>query len=402
MHTDNLVKTFIQKHPKCIVHSGGPYVRTQDIDICVLQGSSELPDLYGDIKEALPRLSYRGVLLIKDIQKNNVPDSRLVQLLLYLETTNPSLTVEVINTYPSGVIAIRRSTVPLTLFPTAEAMKTISDIRVDHNIGWGIFKIHEWMHVPWIADMLMTKAVKDPVDLVYTLADAPSNDDNESLRISLRSVHKNFENIRNVWVVTDNPPTWLNNAQVIREKDTFTNCKDANIINKVLAACKHPDVTDRFIFMSDDQAVNTKIPANRVSPVFNIKGLQYYINSDGHNRWTTRMENTLKTVSRLGGDCRVNWDSHVPQPIDKDRFIDVMNRLPYTTLPGLCINTAYFGAIYEPPLIPQDDVKQTFEECIPGPIQLIKPYIGYNDKGYNSGLREVLMDTFNDPCIYEK
>ena len=402
MHTDNVIKIFIEKHPGCTLHSGGSYTRQNPIDLCVLDGASDVHGLYHDTVEALPKLSTHGVLLIKDIQKSGKPNTHVLQLMSFLDVSSPGIPIEVVNTSPSGFVAIHKPTSSINLPPTEEGVKALTNLKINTEIGWGIFKIYDWMHVPWIADMLMTKAVRGPVDLVYTLADAPSADDNESLRLSLRSVHKNFENVRNIWVVTDNPPAWLNNATIIRAKDTFTNCKDANIINKVLAACNHTDVSDRFLFMSDDQIVNAKIPVNRVSPVFNIKGIQHYTGYSGSNRWTMRMENTLKIISKLGGETRINWDSHVPQPIDKDKFIDVMNRLPYTTLPGVCINTAYFGAIYEPPLIPQDDVKQTFEDIIKVPINLTKPYIGYNDKGYKSGLREVLLNTFNEPCMYEK
>jgi hypothetical protein len=223
---------------------------------------------------------------------------------------------------------------------------------------------------------------------------------NEELRISLRSVDAFGHNLRKIWIVTDNKPDWVTNIGHIKCPDTYNNCKDANLINKILAACSHPEVCDRFIFMSDDQVLNCHIALNTISPSFNPRGIDHFDPNNG-NKWAKRMYNTLKYIENRGGDASVNWDSHCPQPIDKRKFMEIMFTLPYTTLPGMCINTAYFGNKLEPAIIAQSMVKTTFETSPEGVITLDKQFIGYNDTGYRSGLREKLLEKFPNKSKYE-
>lgn len=229
-----------------------------------------------------------------------------------------------------------------------------------------------------------------------------SVDDNEELKIALRSIATHAINKGTVWLVGNNTPAWATNVHVLHIDDPFTNNKDANIIRKVIRACADPRVSDNFMFWSDDQVLLKGTDISKQIPVFNPRGLPQFYAAQSKNRWTSRMINTLELVGRHGGCQSINWDSHVPQPINKLKFMEAMEHMPYSSCPGVCINTAYFGYIKEKPIMHQDTVKQTFEDIIKGPINLTKPYIGYNDKGYKSGLREVLLNTFNEPCMYEK
>ena len=135
-------------------------------------------------------------------------------------------------------------------------------------------------------------------------------------------------------------------------------------------------------------------------PVYNNRGIDCF--SDPKSKWAARMHNTLMTVKAYGGDVSCNWDSHVPQPIDKNKFSHIMRGLDFVKLPGLCINTAYFGVKGETPRCHQESVKRTYENDLCTSYELDKIFVGYNDAGYNSGLREALFKRFDAPCKYEK
>lgn len=237
-------------------------------------------------------------------------------------------------------------------------------------------------------------------DIVFTLAGAHSPTDNEELRIALRSIDEYGEGVGKIWIITDNPPKWLTGVNIINVPDTVTNNKDANLINKLRKACSTPEVSDRFIYWSDDQAITSRIAMRDIFPVYNCRGFDYF--KGGGGKWKCRMEHTLKVVEDAGGNTSVNWDSHVPQPIDKCLFESIMSKADYTTLPGLCINTAYFGLKGENPRFNQRDYKRTYEDDKSKIFDLDLLFVGYNDAGYKSGLREALLYKFPDKSRYEK
>lgn len=370
MTGQKLIDIYIKyKQPK-VYHTGGRYVGKDPIDIAVLLYSNKC-SMHEWISVCINNLADDGHIFIHQTEGFCGDTIRDI-----VSDSSYSVDILDVSTEPSRTYVITKS----------RTKSTLLSVPPDY--------------LSWVHESVCTKPVNGSVDVVYTLADAPSNTDDEELRISLRSVASFGVNLGTVWVVSNRLPEWLANVNHIKVPDTYNNCKDANIINKVLAACEDNRVSDRFIFMSDDQVFNTKIPLNRLSPTYNPRGIRHFSLTDG-NRWSKRMHNTLRYIENAGGCADINWDSHCPQPIDKDKFYDIMTHLPYTTIPGMCINTAYFGNKLEPALIPQNMVKNTFEGVCEGSIILNKAFIGYNDAGYRSGLREKLLEKFPNKAEYE-
>lgn len=371
MTGQRLIDIYIKYRQPQVYHTDGLPIGKDPIDIAVLSNSNNKNRLYDRISACLRNLADDGHIFLS--QTGGRYDDTIQSIV-----EDPSYSVDILDvgTIPSRTYVITKS----------RAKSTLVSVSPDY--------------LSWVHEAVCTKPVTGLVDVVYTLADAPSDTDDEELRISLRSVATFGVNLDKVWIVSDRLPDWITNVNHLKVPDTYNNCKDANIINKVLAACTEDRVSDRFIFMSDDQVFNTKIPLNRISPTYNPRGIKHFSLTDG-NRWSKRMHNTLRHIENAGGCPNINWDSHCPQPIDKAKFYEIMTGLPYTSLPGMCINTAYFGNKLEPALIPQNMVKNTFEGVCEGSIILNKAFIGYNDAGYRSGLREKLLEKFPNKSKYE-
>ena len=257
--------------------------------------------------------------------------------------------------------------------------------------------------MPWqssVLSQIRCNQRHDTTDIVFTLADAESATDNIELRITLRSIEKNARDVGNIWVATGNPPKWLTGVNIVESYDDIPDNKDANLINKVRAACGIPDLSSKFIYWSDDQVLTGTMSLNDMFPVYNPRGLSDFQITG--NKWHRRMHNTLELVRKHNGNASINWDSHVPQPMDKYLFESIMSSVDYTTSPGLCINTAYFGILGESPRWSQNEFKRTYENCDNCNYRLDKLFVGYNDKGFNSGLKDVLLKEFSTPSIYEK
>lgn len=406
MNASHLFERFICAYNPVTIAKNSECINTSNIDCCLIDDYVNPSDLWNKLIHAVFNAN-TGCNIFIDVGSRICPGEPVpysASLALIASSLAIDVDLTTVDASPSSTIIIKVYSKNIRLTQNILNIVDFSkfNTRIASNIYCGTLNVRKPHDIPWVGQIMRTSQYigDGKLDIVFTLAGADSSTDNEELRIALRSIDKHIKCLGNVYIVTEKLPDWVDNVHMIYARDVYTNNKDANLISKLLKASESSEVSDRFIYWSDDQVVTSDISLKTVVPVYNNRGINHFLNST--SRWGKRMLNTLELVRRNGGNASCNWDSHVPQPVDKHRFIDVMSRMPYTTLPGVCINTAYFGSIYEPPLIAQDSVKQTFEAAISGPIEFTKPYIGYNDKGYYSGLREVLLERFPDKCIYEK
>lgn len=223
----------------------------------------------------------------------------------------------------------------------------------------------------------------------------------EELRIVLRSLEKHAKNLGKVFIVTDCGPSWLKNVRLIAHGDPHKHNKDANLIEKVITACNCDDLSDKFIFWSDDQALVQDYDLYSHTPVYNNRTVQWFIKANSTNRWIKRMLNTFKMLQDRGKGINFNWESHTPQPMNKHLFPSIMESVDFRANEGMAINTTYFGLLEAPPIIEQQMIKDTFENSHQSPV-FKHPFIGWNDSGYTGGLRKVLLDTYKESSKYEK
>lgn len=237
-------------------------------------------------------------------------------------------------------------------------------------------------------------------DIVIPLS-KESQSNNLELRMALRSIERYGKNVGQVWIVTEAELPWAQNLNIIKQGDPIKNNKDANLINKVITACKHSDVADRFMFWSDDQLLQSDVDLDNAPVVFNPRGLLDLQNTG--NKWQRRLYHTLAYVAKETGiSLTYNFDSHVPQPYNKKAALDVFTSVPYMEQPGFCINTIYYGMLRTPPQLHQKIAKTTFEKgtlCI---TNNMKPYVGYDNASFLAGIWLWLVGRFPEPSKYEK
>lgn len=170
------------------------------------------------------------------------------------------------------------------------------------------------------------------MDVVYPLSKSSQWSNHNELRYSLRSVEK-FVPVRNVYLIGFKPE-WATNVIHIPFSD-FHVVKDANIISKVLRAC-YEDLTAEFIRLSDDQYFLTP-----------YKKAYYYKPDlqDGEKQWLKRCFNT-KDVLLTQKKPIYNYDCHVPQLIDKKKYVDIMLQATWGQGVGLLVNSYYFNTLF--------------------------------------------------------
>ncbi|MBE6366330.1 MAG: hypothetical protein E7052_00255 [Lentisphaerae bacterium] len=237
------------------------------------------------------------------------------------------------------------------------------------------------------------------VDIVIPLG-STSKYANFELRMALRSIHKYGRHCRNIYLVGSDIPTWVRNCRIIEYPDHHRHNKDANLIDKLLAAAQLPDLSRKFIFWSDDQVALHRFSAVALQPAYNRRSAAAF---DRQRIWHRRMKNTLEYLQKHGCSIKYNWDSHLPQIMDKELFCRIMSQVNYTAEPGFCINTLYFGLLNTPPVVEQSQIKKTIERgefltALPGD----KLFLGYNDSALQGNLAGLLLEHFPHASVFEE
>lgn len=244
--------------------------------------------------------------------------------------------------------------------------------------------------------------VPDTIDVVYPLSKESRWQDNE-LRYSLRSLERNLVGLGRIFIV-GHKPAWLTNVIHVPAADANPHNKDANIIDKLLLAC-HAGVSDRFLFCSDDQLLLVPTNAADLRPYhigcLKKKPPQFW----GGGRWKRGLRRTYDLLLARRVQT-FHYDSHIPQPMDRQQFAEIMGGIDYYAGDGYTVNTLFFNlalkhhkrlpsikACFERPVIDSGEVRHR----IAG-----KTFLGYNEGGLTPALKVTLAELFPVPSRFER
>lgn len=241
--------------------------------------------------------------------------------------------------------------------------------------------------------------LKQYINIVIPLSRG-SKHHNWELRMALRSIERYSSFCGKIFVMTDEPPDWLQNVEIIPQRDRHQHNKDANIIEKLLAAACRDDLSRNFIFWSDDQLALQPFDCRKLQPVFNRRRKEDF-SSD--SIWHRRICHTFEYLEKQGKKLYWNWESHTPQILNKHLFKKIFSSTKdYLEPPGFGINTFYYGSLDTPPLLIQEKVKFTLEKSIN--IRYLptdKLFLGYNDAALQGDLKELLQKHFTRRSRFE-
>lgn len=242
----------------------------------------------------------------------------------------------------------------------------------------------------------------DIIDVVYPLSKESRWQDNE-LRYSLRSLDCNLIGLGRVFIV-GHKPAWLTNVIHIPADDANRHNKDANIINKLILAC-HAGASDRFLFCSDDQLLLAPVKAADLRPYhigcLKKKPPQFW----GGGRWKKGLRRTYELLLARHAQT-FHYDAHVPQPMDRHQFAEIMGGIDYHAGDGYTVNTLFFNlALKRHQRLPS--IKANFErpEIDAGEVRRKikgKTFLGYNEGGLTPALKTVLAELFPVPSRFEQ
>jgi glycosyltransferase involved in cell wall biosynthesis len=247
------------------------------------------------------------------------------------------------------------------------------------------------------ASDFQAKTSTDKIDVVISLSAGSRHNDAE-LRYCLRSIERHFEELGQVWIV-GHKPTWLRGVRHMPFGDRHRS-KDVNIIRKIAAACRS-GLSDRFVFWSDDQVLLRPLVWPQLGP---------YVWRDlaakpaNGKRWHRRLLATRDWLASRGLPT-MHGDTHVPIPMDRKKFLELVSGGGWDDGDGLTVGTWYVNQTgTDSPTM--GDRKATLEglrsmaqtrAAVAG-----RWFLGYNDAGFTSDLRAVLDELFPEKCRWEE
>lgn len=156
------------------------------------------------------------------------------------------------------------------------------------------------------------------MDFVYTCRDG----ENEELRYSIRSVVKNYEDA-NIWVVGGKPDWYVGNYIPVKQASN----SHTNQFHNLLTACNSDQISNNFILMNDDFFI-----INKIKNIDHFYGgllkdkINLYMDLTGDTIYVRRLVQTLDRLNKYGIDDPLDYELHVPFPVEKDKFKMVLEK----------------------------------------------------------------------------
>jgi hypothetical protein len=240
------------------------------------------------------------------------------------------------------------------------------------------------------------------MDIVYPLANLSKFKNDLELRYSLRSLDCQ------PWVdrvfLIGHRPVFVKDIIHIPCGDPYKNCKDANIINKILRACQE-DVSDRFVVNSDDQIFLQEVAESDMSIFIENpdKTIEYKIKSRTNN-WHKRVFETVQWCFGSGFAGHV-FQSHTPYIIDKKLYPAVMSQVAWGRGNGFTTHIYFNITEKSPGLEPKNRTAR-----VRHPISIKKVYravdgrkfLNFNNSGFDKGVMSYLQEKFPNRSRWEK
>lgn len=231
-------------------------------------------------------------------------------------------------------------------------------------------------------------------DIVIPLNADGSGNNNDEIRYCLRSIERNLIGYRYIIVVCSNPPRWLKNVAVVNVSET--NRKAITLFNKRIEAAKISDA-DNIILWSDDQVLLKKVNALDI-PTLRV-GFTPMSKCLLETNWHKILRNTARVLDDNGKSCW-NCESHSPCVFDRKKFISLENLFEreINEEPGIVTGSLYHN-YFESIMHDINLFKTTFDSKLCKNSMTkekigARMFLGYNNIGFENGVKEFLLESF--------
>lgn len=202
------------------------------------------------------------------------------------------------------------------------------------------------------------------MDVIYPLGKGTCWN-NFELLYSIQSVKKYLKGHRNIYIIGEHPGFEFGFIH-IPHIDRFD--KDTNICDKVAVACRHPDVSDDFVFMNDDVYFNKPMRCEDI-PVTYIGELRERATNKVQNKfYKIVLMNTYNALIKKWLPTK-DFDGHMPQVFNKKKFLDAASGYHWRIKHGFAVKSIYYNT-HRVEGVMYPDMK------INKPVQNVPAYVG--------------------------
>jgi hypothetical protein len=242
------------------------------------------------------------------------------------------------------------------------------------------------------------------VDVVYVLGSGSKWYNNE-IRYSIRSIQQNLSGYRKIFVVGADPG-FLTGVIHVPCNDIYRGNADGNIIHKILHLIKTTgnQLTDEFVFMSDDQFFLMPFDARDLKLYYCVDMAQVPDTYFPNLTWRNRLKHTRDYLI-AGGKTAYNFDVHIPVLFNKELFSAIFSSCNYATGAGYTIVSVYANNLQNGvPVKLSGEKAEFFRPMSLADINYFAQsatFLAINDSGLNPSMKEFLENQFPKPSIYE-
>lgn len=234
------------------------------------------------------------------------------------------------------------------------------------------------------------------MDIVIPLGTGSKWNNNE-LRYGLRSIQKFIKGDYKVFIVGERP-AWLQNVIHIPFKEGRDGTK--NICNKVLEACKHPDLSEDFIFTNDDIFLQEPI-ASDYPFYYDFQLIEKLKNRAFMGSYFRAQVNTMEALKAQGYPT-LNYDTHLPIIYNKILFPAAMSLYDWSIPFGYVVKSLYANTVglKGTHIL---DCKLNKRRVKDETARIIKkrPAFSIGDGGLNENLKALIHELYPNPSKYE-
>lgn len=234
------------------------------------------------------------------------------------------------------------------------------------------------------------------VPVVIPLGCGSTNGD-EELRLLLRSLEANAEDLGEVYLVTTCAPEWVQNVVVVPVRDVYPDCKDANLFAKTHEAIRRHNL-GAFCWAADDNVLLCKMRLADIPAIHSHRPLSVFQQPDG-SKWQRRVRDTLEWAKRRDVHLEHDCECHCLQLFDGQAILRGMEGVSFYPEAKTIYTTWRVVTDTWRDTVDQREWKETYE--MPKTPVFALPLAGYNDAGYPS-IREALFAKFPHKSRFEK
>jgi len=229
------------------------------------------------------------------------------------------------------------------------------------------------------------------MDFVYICRDG----DNEELRYSIRSVLLSFPEAK-IWVVGGKPEWYSGNYVFLKQDDN----KYANAVNNLKAVCNTSEISDNFILMNDDFFIIKKIKT--IEQFYNgllSAKIDKFTKITGSSMYIRKLITTNNKLNKLGFTKPLDYELHVPMPMDKAGLLYVLTQYPE------CLWRSMYGNLFNVEGSQMEDVKvykNKRHAARSAEITKSSIYLSTEDTGLTTMVDNIFKELLTNPSPYEQ